>query len=1054
MIDNKYKKIALILGIIALILFLIGVIWFGSTAGNVDEQYVKINSDVKEIEVGWGYQLEISKSINASNSIEYVSSNNEVLSVSNTGYMEAKSPGEAVVTVRIKEKTKINDSITITVIEPKEKLVLSEKSVYLKPNEERKIYVYNTNLDGYLIWESSDDYIATVNDGLIKGLNYGEADIKVTNENDVSEIVKVKVLSPEEEETIELIDLYIYEGDVGLDVGETLQLTPVFDPREVSDKSLVWTTSNPDAVTVSEDGLLTAVGDGNATITAKAYNGLTAKSEATSTTHIIAITDIKLSTDNVSLDVGDGYTIKATISPSNATSKNVRWTSSDTSVATVRGGVIIALKEGTTTITATTNNGKTASAKVTVKKKIIEPYSISLDKTNSTINVGGKVTLFATITPSNAQNKTVTWSSSDKSIATVSNGQVTGLKTGTVTITAKTFNGKTATATVKVTDQVVNVQSISLSNTNLTLNAGSTYTLRVTFNPTTATNQNITWTSSNTGVATVTATGLVKGVKGGTATITARSSNGKIATCDVEVKKADDKITIRLRTSSYTGNPIAASISAQSGTLESTTYYSNSTCTTKTNSSNAQTEGGPPVESGTYYVIAKSRGNNTYNPVTSPCTEAVIINKKKATLTCASKQYNGKAQVIATCNGGNLQNATQTNVGTYEVGCTGTGAYSDANPRNCQITPKSISTATVSGLSDQRYTGSPITPTPIVTITLDGVTKTLTHNVDYTYTYRNNTNAGTASVVISGKGNYNGSKTANFNILKEPATVRCANKTYNGATQVIAVCTGGTPNSEANKINAGTYNVGCNPDSGHSAPTPIPCKIEPYHFTTLTVSGLSSKPYTGNPVSPSSFTVQVNINGTVKAMNNGTDYTYTVSNNTNVGYANVTITGKGNYTGTFVTSFQITPIPAVIVCHNKPFNNTEQTIAECRGGTVHNAKQTNAGNYVISCTGDNNHTAAEQKSCSISKIDDVPEITHKFATYYGQQVEAIVTAVTCSSSTPSNKCDVVYYTDQNCTRTVQGKPVQVGTYWAKATSKGNNNYNRATSKCTKAITIQ
>ncbi len=1059
MIDNKYKKLALIFGCAALLFFLVGVIWFGSSAGKVDNQYVKITSDVKEIQAGWGYQLEVDKNIHAGSTLEYKSSNPEILTISNTGYMNAIKPGEVTVTVQVEGDSKVSDSRTITVTEEKEKLVLSEKTVYLRPNEERKIYVYNTNPEGYLTWETSDEFIATVTDGLIKGINYGDAEIKVTNENDISATVKVKVLSPDEEETIELQDVYIYEQDVGLDVGETLQLTVVFDPRDVTDKSLIWESSNSDAVTVSSDGLITAIGDGNATITAKAYNGLVAKCETTATTNIIPITDIKLSTDNVKLDVGDGYTIKATISPSNATSKNVRWASSNPSVATVRGGVIIALKEGTTTITATTNNGKTATAKITVVKKIVEPYSVSIDKKNMTISVGGKATMYASITPSNAQNKTITWTSSDKSVATVSNGQVTGVKSGTATITATTFNGKSATATVTVTDKAVDVQSITLNQTSVSLSAGATVSLKVTYNPSNATNQSVTWSSSNTSVASVTTSGVVKANKGGTATITARTSNGKTATCTVEVKKANDEIIIRKRNASYSGNPISATISAKSGTLNTPVYYSNASCTIKTNTTNAKTEGGPPVEPGVYYVIASSRGNTSYNPATSPCTEAVEISTKQAKLYCITTYYNSKPQVIARCTGGTVKNATYTNVGTYQVQCDGNTGYSNANPIDCKILQKNISSAQVSGLSSVQYTGNPIYQTPIVKIDLGGTMTTLVNNRDYTYETSNNVNVGRATITITGKGSFTGTKKVQFEITKEPARVTCDNKTYNGSSQLIATCTGGTPNSAAHQTNAGDHsNIGCTPDSSHSAPATITCKIFPYTISSLIVSNIPSKQYTGSPInlSASAFTVKININGTTKTLSHNVDYTFTVSNNTNVGYARVTITGKGNYTGSYVTQFEITKAPSSITCQNKTYNGYSQTIAVCNGGTLQNANQTNAGDYTVTCKGDGNHTDSTSSSpCKIAKANDVPTITFKEATSYGSPVYAIVSAKTCTSTT-NPPCTVRYYrgNDTSCTGTpLNGAPTAQGTYYAKARSIGNNNYNAADSACTKAIKI-
>ncbi len=1079
MINNKYKLIALILACAALLFFLIGVIWYGSTIGAVDEESVKITSNVNEIEVGWDYQLEVTKSLDAGHHLEYSSSNNEVISISDTGYMNANAVGEATITVAIKENKKVKDSIKINVIEVKNKLNLSETSIFLTPNTERKIYVYNTNPEGYLLWETKDEFVATVEDGVIKAINYGETEVVVTNEEEVSATVKVKVLSPEEEDTIELQHISFYEADVGLDVGERLKLTVIFDPRNVTDKTLVWESSNPAAVTVASDGEITAVGDGNATITAKASNGLVAKCETKSTTHVIPATGLTLDNNDVKMYVGDGYTLKATITPNNTTSKNITWTSSNTSVATVSRGIIIALKEGTTTITASTNNGKTATAKVTVSKKVIEPYSVSIDKKEATISVGGKVTLIASITPYNATNKNITWTSSDNSIATVKSGVVTGVKAGTVDITAKTSNGKTATTRVIVSKEAINVTNITLNTTSIKLNANATYTLKVTYSPTNATNQSVTWSSSNTSVATI-SNGVVKGIKGGSATITAKTSNGVTATCTVEVSKADDVITIRKRTASYSGNPIQASISARSGKIKSTTYYSNSSCTTKTNTTNANTEGGAPKESGTYYVIVETEGNTYYNGVKSSCTEAVVINKKKAVITCTNKPYNGKQQTIATCNGGTVSNALQTNVGSYQIACTGSGAYTDASPKSCNITQRSISSATVTGLVDKTYTGHAIEQTPTVKITIDGETKTLTNNVDYTYRIINNTYPGKASVIITGKGNFNSSKTVYFNILKEPATIACQDKVFNGQSQTIATCEGGSPTYTKNGTtvsapkDAGDYQATCRPDSNHSASNTVTCHITSYNFTTLTVDPISSKTYTGSPITDISMNVKITINGNTYSMTKDRDYTYTLSNNTNVGNARVTITGKGNYTGTFNTSFRIEKAQAKVTCKTGiTYTGNSQLIATCSGGSVTNGYQTNAGSYSVGCNGDSNHTNASSVNCSIGKAVDTPTITLKTVSYSGSEVKANVSAKTCGSST----CTVTYYVNSSCdssSRTnsstngggasVTGGPPKIGggsygtrEYWAKATSPGSQsspyNYTGATSNCTKAIII-
>ena len=166
----------------------------------------------------------------------------------------------------------------------------------------------------------------------------------------------------------------------------------------------------------------------------------------------VDVTSVKLDKTSVSIPQATTATVTATVSPSDATNKTIKWTSSDESVATVSGGVIKGISIGTATITATSNNGKTATVKVTVTKNdsIIDATGVTISPTSLTLTAGGTDTLTATVTPSNATDKTVTWTSSNTGVATVSNGTVTAVAEGTATITAKTSNGKTATATVTV----------------------------------------------------------------------------------------------------------------------------------------------------------------------------------------------------------------------------------------------------------------------------------------------------------------------------------------------------------------------------------------------------------------------------------------------------------------------------------------------------------------------------------------------------------------------------------------------------------------------------
>ena len=140
---------------------------------------------------------------------------------------------------------------------------------------------------------------------------------------------------------------------------------------------------------------------------------------------------------------GDVTVLTATINPSNASNKNVYWTSSDQAVATVdNNGKVTAIKPGVATITVTTEDGGlTVSCSVTVKERIYPVNSVTLDKTSVELKKGETVTLTATVAPKNATNKNVIWSSSDPSIAKVDNGVVTAIESGTATITVTTEDG-------------------------------------------------------------------------------------------------------------------------------------------------------------------------------------------------------------------------------------------------------------------------------------------------------------------------------------------------------------------------------------------------------------------------------------------------------------------------------------------------------------------------------------------------------------------------------------------------------------------------------------
>lgn len=227
--------------------------------------------------------------------------------------------------------------------------------------------------------------------------------------------------------------------------------------------------------------------------------------------------------------------VTATPKPTETTTTEPSTTKNNTEPSTTKPN------PSSTTPTVTSS---TPSPSTPVAGSGVAASGVALDKKVATVNVGKKVTVKATVTPANAENKTLAWTSSNTKIATVSNGVVKGVKAGRVIITAKTTDGSNISATCTVTVKQP-VTSISLSK-KATMYTGKKLTLKAKVNPANASNKALTWKSSNAKVAKVSSKGIVTGVKAGTVKITATAKDGsrKSATCTVTVRQSVSKITL------------------------------------------------------------------------------------------------------------------------------------------------------------------------------------------------------------------------------------------------------------------------------------------------------------------------------------------------------------------------------------------------------------------------------------------------------------------------------------------------------------------------------
>ena len=371
-------------------------------------------------------------------------------------------------------------------------------------------------------------------------------------------------------------------------------------------------------------------------------------------TQIIPVSSISVNPTSLTLEEGETSNISATVSPSNATDKTVTWSSSSNAVATIKEGVVTAVKEGSATITAKAG-GKTAVCEVKVNAKFVAVTSITLDQTSLDLKEGETSTLTATVKPDNATDKAVAWTSSNDKVATVKDGKVTAVKEGTATITA-TAGDKTATCKVTVEKDFVEVTSITLDKTTLTVTAGSEETLTATVKPDNATDKTVTWTSSNTAIATV-KDGKVKGIKAGTATITAQAGDKK-ATCKVVVTKSVievtsitlDKTTLSLTVGAE--ETLTATVKPDNATDKTVTWTSSNTAIATVKDGKVK-----GVKAGTATITAKA-GSKTATCKVTVTKATVAVTSVTLNKTSLSLKVNQEETLIATVKPDNATDKT------------------------------------------------------------------------------------------------------------------------------------------------------------------------------------------------------------------------------------------------------------------------------------------------------------------------------------------------------------------------------------------------------------
>ncbi len=483
--------------------------------------------------------------------VTWKSSNTKVATVDNSGNVTAVGNGTCKITATTTDGYSSSGSSDVTVDIKAESINLDKTSLDItnlgvKEKLKADVSPSFSTINRPVKWSSSDTNVAKVDSsGNVTSVGGGICKITATTADgtnlsascDVS--VGIKVQS---------INFNISRYTIS-DTAQSPLFKPVISPSNATKKGVTWSSSNTNVATVSSSGVIKAVSNGTCKITATTTDGTNLSASMDIIVDIKAKSISFSSTSYKITDKAQTPSFTPKILPENTANKNVTWKSSDTSIATVSSttGVINAVSNGTCKITATTKDGTNLSASMDIIVDI-KAKSVALDKTSMQITSKNSINkLVATVTPSQANQK-VAWSSSNGKIATVdSKGRVKAVSNGKCKIIATTTDGTNRTASCDVTVDIKFVTGISFDFNSYTItNVNQTPVFNPNITPSDAEDKNVRWSSSNTKVATVSSSGVIKAAGNGTCKITATTTDGTnlSASFNITVNIKATKITL------------------------------------------------------------------------------------------------------------------------------------------------------------------------------------------------------------------------------------------------------------------------------------------------------------------------------------------------------------------------------------------------------------------------------------------------------------------------------------------------------------------------------
>ncbi len=463
--------------------------------------------------------------------VKWTSSNTKVATVDSTGKVKAVGAGKATIVCRSVDNPRVTATFTVTVVVKTTgvKLNVSKGSVFAGFSGTLKATVLPADATVKKVtWSSSNTAVAKVDaNGKVTGVKPGTAVITCkTNNGGYTAKCTITV-----KKVVAVTSVALNKTSVSVQAGAYSQLTATVKPANASVKNVKWTSSNTAIARVDANGKVTGVKPGTAVVTCTSVQG---GKKATCKVTVVAVkpTSIALNKSTVTVKYGKTYQLTAAFTPSNTTDKRVTWTSSNPkAVSVTSSGVVKGLTANSSAVITCKSVSGGKIAKCTVKVAAIPVTGVKLSKTSLTLAAGKSTTIYAAVSPANATNKTVKWTSSNTAVATVNqNGIITAKSKGTVVITCTTNNGGyTAKCTVTVTG--VSVLGVALDRANYSGKVGSTFSLNATIVPENATNKAVKWTTTDAKVAVVDQKGNVTCKGKGTCEIRVISVDGNYAEC-------------------------------------------------------------------------------------------------------------------------------------------------------------------------------------------------------------------------------------------------------------------------------------------------------------------------------------------------------------------------------------------------------------------------------------------------------------------------------------------------------------------------------------------